>query len=144
MLGACSAMVSMTVSPNASRWLAQTLDRNSDLAFTVGLVHGVGQLVMHAAAPAAMKPLDAECHPLAFERTALEQARLGYHHGEVGAELAARWKFPAEVSDALRRAIGLPVTWLAAEGTLGFEASSGLPAMPPLAELTSGLEAMLD
>ena len=174
----------------ASRWLAQTLDRNSDLAFTVGLVHGVGQLVMHAAAPAAMKPLDAECHPLAFERTALELSRLGYHHGEVGAELAARWKFPAEVSDALRaaadplragasseigslvhiaawrsrvalfdldaaqaaagcpgalgRAIGLPVTWLAAEGTLGFEASSGLPAMPPLAELTSGLEAMLD
>ena len=41
----------------ASRWLAQTLDRNSDLAFTVGLVHGVGQLVMHAAAPAAMKRL---------------------------------------------------------------------------------------
>ncbi|MDO9316244.1 MAG: HDOD domain-containing protein [Burkholderiaceae bacterium] len=173
-----------------ARWLAQAVDRNADLAFTVGLVHGVGHLVMHAAAPSAMKPLDAECHPLAFERTALEQTRLGYHHGEVGAELAARWKFPAEVSDALRvvadpmhasasseigslvhiaawrsrvsmlnldaaqalascpsalgRTMGLPVTWLAQEGTLGFETASGLPSMPPLAELTSGLEAMLD
>jgi HD-like signal output (HDOD) protein len=173
-----------------ARWLAQAVDRNSDLAFTVGLMHGVGHLVMHAAAAAAMKELDAECHPLASERTALEQARLGYHHGAVGAELATRWKFPAKVSEALNaaadpmhagasseignlvhiaawrsrvsmlnldaaqalascpialgRTMGLPVTWLAQEGTLGFENASGLSPMPPLAELTSGLEAMLD
>ncbi|MDL2337945.1 MAG: HDOD domain-containing protein [Pseudomonadota bacterium] len=173
-----------------ARWLAQAGEHNADLAFTVGLIHAVGHLVMHAAASAAMKPLDAECHPLASERAALEQTRLGYHHGAVGAELAARWKFPAEVSEALNaaadplragvsseigslvhiaawrsrvamfkldaaqalascptalgRTIGLPVTWLGAEATLGFENSCGLPPMPPLAELTCGLEAMLD
>lgn len=86
---------------SGARWLAQVLDRNADLAFTVGLVHGMGQLVMHAAAPAAMQSLDAECHPLGFERAAVECQRLGYHHGAVGAELATRWKFPAVVSDAL-------------------------------------------
>lgn len=173
-----------------ARWLAQVADHNSDLAFTVGLVHGLGHLVMHMAAPAAMKPLDAECHPLAAERTAMEQTRLGYHHGDVGAELAARWKFPAEVGEALNaaadplragvsseigslvhiaawrsrvsifnldaaqalarcpsalgRPIGLPVTWLAAQSTLGFDDACGMPPMPPLDELTRGLEAMLD
>lgn len=174
---------------SAARWLAQVAERNADLAFTVGLVHGVGHLVMHAAAPVAMKPLDAQCHPLAFERAALEQTKLGYHHGDVGAELAKRWKFPAEVCDALKlvadptrksaspdvgglvhiaawrsrvsmlkldaaqalascpgglgRRIGLPVTWLDKAGTLGFDDVSGLPPMPPLDELTAGLEAML-
>lgn len=174
----------------AARWLAQAGGYNADLAFTVGLVHGVGQLVMHAAAPADMKRLDAECHPLASGRAAVEQTRLGYHHGAVGAELATRWKFPTEVSDALRavpdplhsgtasamgslvhiaawrsrvtlfdfdaaqalascpgavgRTIGLPVTWLAAEATLGFENSADLPPMPPLAGLMCGLEEMLD
>ncbi len=173
-----------------ARWLAQAIDRNSDLAFTVGLMHAVGHLVMHVASPVAMKALDEDCHPLAAERALLEQARLGYHHGAVGAELASRWKFPAEVSEALNaaadplqvaaasevgglvhlaawrsrvsvlnldaaqalascpgavgRTIGLPATWLAQEGTLGFEGGCGLPSMPPLAELTGGLEAMLD
>lgn len=174
---------------SGARWLAQALERSADLAFTVGLVHGMGQLVMHAAAPAAMQPLDAQCHPLGFERVAVERQRLGYHHGDVGAELATRWKFPAIVSDALHtvadpdqsgtpsevgvlvhvaawrsrvamfnldaaqaqtncpsalgRSIGLPVVWLPEERTLGFDASSGLPPMPPLDELTLGLEAML-
>jgi len=174
----------------AARWLAQVMERNSDLAFTVGLMHGMGQLVMHAADPSAMQPLDAVCHPLAQERAALEQTRLGYHHGAVGAELATRWKFPAAVSKALNavadpehadeaseigilvhiaawrsrvalfqldteraqsscpgalgHAIGLPVCWQPQSSTLAFEQASGLPAMPPLDELTLGLEAMLD
>ena len=31
-----------------SRWLAKTTGNNVDLAFTVGLMHGIGELVMHA------------------------------------------------------------------------------------------------
>jgi hypothetical protein len=61
----------------AARWLAQASGHNADLAFTVGLMHGLGQLMMHVAAPAAMKPLDKACNPLAGERAALEQARTG-------------------------------------------------------------------
>jgi len=88
---------------SAARWLAQQLsDRNADLAFTIGLVHGLGQLVMHAAAADLMAPLDRRCHPLAAERAALEFAQLGYQYGEVSAELALRWNFPAEITHALR------------------------------------------
>ena len=86
----------------AARWLAQASGHNADLAFTVGLMHGLGQLLMHVAAPAAMKPLDKACHPLAGERARLELAELGYHHGMVSTEMALRWKFPPEVAAPLK------------------------------------------
>lgn len=172
-----------------ARWLAQHKGINGDLAFTVGLVHGLGHLVMHNAAPDKMKALSKACHPLAAERAAVEEAELGYHHGAVGAELAARWKFPAEVSEPLRvapdplhceppselgallhiaawrsrvdvlqqdeatatqscptavgRALGLSLAWLPDQQTLGGVHSALLPPMPPLSELTRGLEEML-
>ncbi len=85
----------------AARWLAPMAGLNADLAFTVGLVHGLGQLLMHTVQPARMAPLDHECHPLAAERAALEQARLGYHQGQASAALALRWKFPAEMAEPL-------------------------------------------
>lgn len=172
-----------------ARWLAQHKGLNGDLTFTVGLVHGLGHLVLHAAVPDKMKALAKTCHPLAAERAQLEQTELGYHHGAVGAELASRWKFPAEVSDPLRaapdplrsdppseigalvhiaawrsrvdvfaldadaagqacpsdvgRAVGLSLAWLPEQETLGGVHSALMPPMPPLAELTRGLEAML-
>ncbi|CAD5371912.1 HD-like signal output (HDOD) protein [Rubrivivax sp. A210] len=86
-----------------ARWLAQAADLNADLAFTVGLTHAVGQLVLHAAAPQEARRLNEECHPLAPGRAALERERLGYSHAEVSAELALRWNFPAEVADPMRR-----------------------------------------
>lgn len=86
-----------------ARWLAQQQQLNTDLAFTVGLLHGVGHLVMHAVEPAALRALDKDVHPLAADRAAAERNRLGYHNGEVSAELARRWHFPADVADALQR-----------------------------------------
>lgn len=172
-----------------ARWLAHAGGHNADLAFTVGLVHGLGQLLMHAAQPAEMGPLDRQCHPLAAERAALEQAELGYHHGDVGAELALRWKFPEAVTEPLKTVpdplrgdppdtmaalihlsawrarvaalhiapelalqtcptpvgalIGLPVVWLPEPGTWGGDHPSLRVPMPPLGELSRGLDAML-
>lgn len=172
-----------------ARWLAQAGSHNADLAFTVGLMHGLGQLMMHVAAPAAMKPLDRTCHPLATERAALEQAELGYHFGEVSAEMARRWKFPAEVADPLAlaalpqtgqafeplaalihiaawrarvqalhldpeaalpswparaaAALDLPLAWLPDQATLGGDHPALMPPMPPLEELSRGLDSML-
>lgn len=172
-----------------ARWLARTADQDAELAFTIGLIHGLGHLVMHAALPQDMRQLDRDVHPLALDRARAEQAHLGYHHGEVSAELALRWNFPADVCDALRQvvdplrsepplpiaawvhvaawrarvelfgwdaehaqatcpvAVGLalkrPFTWLPELATLGDVESAVLAPMPPLAQLTEGLEAML-
>ena len=174
---------------SAARWLAQASGHNADLAFTVGLMHGLGQLMMHVAAPAAMKSLDKACNPLAGERAALEQAELGYHFGTVSAEMARRWKFPAEVATPLAAAplpepgqpmapmaalihiavwraraealhlspeavgqswparvadtLDLPLVWLPGEATLGGDHPALTPPMPPLEELSRGLDSML-
>ncbi len=172
----------------SARWLARAAGANSDLAFTVGLLHALGQLLMHQVQPAAMKPIDVQCHPLAAGRMAAERAALGYDFGEVSAEMALLWKFPAEMCDPLRaladpvhaqppsplaviihlaawrariealhlsssqaagdfpapvaRLLALPLAWLPEAATLGGEHPDLSPPMPPLVELSAGLEAM--
>jgi HD-like signal output (HDOD) protein len=86
----------------ASRWLAMAAGANSDLAFTVGLIQGIGQLQMHAAAPAAMRTIDSQMDVLDAGRAGLETQMFGFHHGEVAAELATIWHFPAPIVEALR------------------------------------------
>lgn len=86
----------------ASRWLASREGVNGDLVFTVGLMHGIGQLHLHAAAPEAMTPLDKKCHVLDARRAELEQQTLGFHHGDVAAALAKLWNFPDPIIAALQ------------------------------------------
>lgn len=172
-----------------SRWLAGTAGVNADLVFTVGLMHGIGQLQMHAAMPAAMAPLDKQVNVLAAGRAELEKQALGFHYGDVAAELAKIWHFPQPIVSALRdtpqplsspefsepaawvhmgawrartevlamsdeelvasypadlgKRLGLAPTWVPA---LGAQAAGAAIAhvMPPLKELTEGLDAMLD
>ena len=85
-----------------ARWLARKGRGNGDLAFTLGLMHGIGQLQMHAVAPEAMAPLDAQMNVLAAGRAELERATLGFHYADVSAELAKLWNFPKPLIDALR------------------------------------------
>lgn len=85
-----------------SRWLAGRNGVNADLVFTVGLMHGIGQLHMHAAIHEAMAPLDKQMNVLAAGRAGLEKQLLGFHHGDVAAELATIWNFPLPIVQALR------------------------------------------
>ena len=55
--------------------------------FTVGLMHGIGQLQLHVAAPEAVQPLDKALHPLDAGRAALEKKTLGFHNGDVAANV---------------------------------------------------------
>ena len=86
----------------ASRWLAMRADLNGDMAFTLGLLHALGQLQMHAVAPAEMLPLDKKLSVLDAGRAKLETEVLGFHYAQVSAELARVWNFPPELIEALR------------------------------------------
>lgn len=86
----------------ASRWLAGAAGVNADMTFTLGLMHGIGQLQMHAGMPADMVPLDAQLNVLDAGRAELEKKTLGFHYGDVSAELAKIWNFPQPLIDALR------------------------------------------
>jgi HD-like signal output (HDOD) protein len=160
----------------ASRWLAGRAETNADLVFTVGLMHGLGQLQMHVAAPQAVVPLDKTLHVLDAGRAALEQETLGFHNGDVAAELAKLWNFPEPIVLALGQVpapLGAPVfsdaaacvhlgTWVARNAILQTpleHAQASFPTavaaklgitqelletdMPPLAELSAGLDDML-
>lgn len=78
-----------------ARWLAEHGDINGDLAFTLGLMHGIGQLHLHSVAPAATVALDQQTHVLSAERVHCETEALGFSYLNVSAALARIWNFPA-------------------------------------------------
>ncbi|MFO1381907.1 MAG: HDOD domain-containing protein [Chitinivorax sp.] len=86
---------------NTAKLLAKMARHNGEVAFTAGLLHSIGQLLIHIAAPAdaaAVEKLVAS----GASRTASEMNTFGFNHAEVGAELARRWNFPQLIQDAIR------------------------------------------
>lgn len=88
----------------ASRWLACRADEDvdADAVFTLGMLHGIGQLHMHAVMPKELAALDSELGVLDGGRAQRELELFGFHYGDVSAELAQVWKFPLSMVDALR------------------------------------------
>ncbi|MYN43293.1 HDOD domain-containing protein [Duganella sp. FT109W] len=85
----------------AAKWIAKKTKENTDLAFTIGMMHAIGQLVIHSAAPEQAMALDKVAGPMDARRLDAERASLGYTFADVGAELAKRWKFPAAFSETI-------------------------------------------
>jgi HD-like signal output (HDOD) protein len=85
-----------------AKWLAKKVKKDTELAFTVGMMHGIGQLVLHVGMPEQAKLLDKTVSPLDIRRLDVEKRDLGCNYAEVSAELALRWKFPDTFIDALR------------------------------------------
>ena len=85
-----------------ARWLAHQGGDNGDAAFTLGMMHGIGQLQLHAVAAAEVAPLDKQLNVLDAGRAELEKAKLGFHFADVSAELAKIWNFPEALSSALK------------------------------------------
>ena len=81
--------------------LAEHTDIDPDTAFTSGLLHDIGQLLMYVAHPA--------CYLQVIERRRLEDIALpdaerlvfGYDHTEAGKALAVAWRLPVETADAI-------------------------------------------
>jgi len=85
----------------AAKWIAKKTKENTDLAFTIGMMHAIGQLVIHSAAPEQAMALDKVAGPMDSRRLDAEQQSLGYTFADVGAELAKRWKFPVAFSETI-------------------------------------------
>ena len=85
-----------------SRSLASLLRQNEGNAFTAGLIHGIGELIMHIAMPDLMAPLDMGTPPLDLRRAEVERSALGYTYAEVGAGMAEKWQFPTAIVSGLK------------------------------------------
>ncbi|MFG6490465.1 HDOD domain-containing protein [Roseateles sp. BYS78W] len=80
--------------------LAEELRLDPGIAFTAGLLHGTGDLILKMAMPdrASLQPnFVTDDH-----RYEAQIADLGYAYPEVGAAFASRWLFPEQVIEAIR------------------------------------------
>ncbi|MET3134706.1 HD-like signal output (HDOD) protein [Oxalobacteraceae bacterium GrIS 1.11] len=160
----------------AAKWIAKQAGENTDLAFTIGMMHAIGQLVIHSAMPEQAMQLDKIAPPLDSRRIDAEQASFGYCYADVGAELARRWKFPesfSEAIDAFPDPLGKPplnrmaavvslAAWCARAddgkltpeevsacyphalaNALGLAPDLLTDTMPPLSDLSAGLEELV-
>lgn len=84
-----------------SRSLAGVVRQNQQAAYTAGLIHYVGELVMRLVMPAAMAQLDQDMPALDMRRAKAERKAFGFNYAEVGAGLARQWLFPEAIVDAL-------------------------------------------
>lgn len=85
-----------------ARTLAGLVKQDGGLAFTAGLVHALGDLVMHMGMPDEMRRLDFSVPPLALDRSQAERSALGYTYSDVSAAFAAKWNFPDAIVRSLQ------------------------------------------
>jgi HD-like signal output (HDOD) protein len=80
--------------------LAEELRLDKGAAFTAGLLHGTGDLILKMAMPdrASLQPAFATDD----NRCEAQIADLGYAYPEVGAAFASRWLFPQDIVEAIR------------------------------------------
>ncbi|MDA8520320.1 HDOD domain-containing protein [Acidovorax sp. NCPPB 4044] len=85
-----------------ARSLAGIVRHNPLAAYTAGLLHGLGELLIHLGHPERLVSINSLVGLFDPRRAALEQRLLGYGFGEVSAAMARRWQLPQMVVDALQ------------------------------------------
>jgi len=137
-----------------SRSLASFARVDASLAFTAGLLHAVGELVMHLGLPAEMASLDARLPVLAPGRASAERELLGFSYAQVGAGFARAWHFPVELVDALEhhdapfhKGVYEPLSgivhlaaWRARVRALGYNEAETIESFPDAVALALGLD----
>ena len=84
-----------------ARSLAGIVHQNPLAAYTAGLLHGLGELVLHLRNPAQAHSLDTLAPPLDLRRARLEMRLMSYCYAHVSAGMALQWHLPLMVTDAM-------------------------------------------
>jgi putative nucleotidyltransferase with HDIG domain len=82
--------------------LADRTGQNPETAFTAGLLHDIGKLVMDISLPEHYDSVLKYCAQTDCAIGVAEKKILGVDHALVGYELAQRWKFPLSIQLAIR------------------------------------------
>ena len=85
-----------------ARSLAGVVFQNPTAAYTAGLLHGLGELLIHLGNPQKAQSMNTLVLPLDMRRGKIEQRILGYSYTHVSAALAQRWLLPQVVVDPLQ------------------------------------------
>ena len=73
-----------------------------DRAFTAGLLHDIGKLLVHPAMRVRSEPDELPEGLHGLELLEVERGSLGFDHAEAGAALVDAWKFPRMLVEAIR------------------------------------------
>lgn len=85
-----------------SKMLARRSRQEQQLAFTAGMFHDVGQLVLDVCIPQQFAELLHQQASSGGDLIGIEQSALGFDHAEIGAELTRLWNFPQKIEQAVR------------------------------------------
>lgn len=82
--------------------LAKHTGLNQETAFTAGLLHDIGRLVMGIYFPSLLAQVLQFEDSYAIESLQTERDELGFDHAALGGEVAKRWHFPPSIQQAIR------------------------------------------
>jgi len=84
-----------------ARLLARQSGADAEIAFTCGVMHNIGELLIQTGAPEIAARINSASQVGTSGRVAMETLQLGFGYPEVGAELARRWQLPALIQHAI-------------------------------------------
>lgn len=85
-----------------SRALARSLRLDQQMAFTAGMFHDIGQLVLDLCISQQFSDLLQQQAVSGMDLIEIERAELGFDHAELGAEVVRLWNFPQEIEQVVR------------------------------------------
>lgn len=86
---------------NISKLVGRLSKLNPEVAFTCGMLHNIGDVLLYIAHPETMARIDSMVSSGA-DKADLQNNQFGYNYMSVGAELARKWHFPEEIISAIR------------------------------------------
>lgn len=84
-----------------ARVIAEQTGFNPEMAFTGGLLHDIGQLLMFTASPTHYARVIELRRDENISLITAERELFGYDHAAAGRSLAIAWKLPLEIADAI-------------------------------------------
>lgn len=84
-----------------ARLIAEQNQFNAEMAFTAGLLHDIGQLLLFAVAPQSFEEVLVRRQRLDETIIEAEQAVFGFDHAVAGGELLKKWRLPADIADGI-------------------------------------------
>jgi HD-like signal output (HDOD) protein len=86
----------------AAESIAEQTNADRNIAYTIGLLHSIGMVVIDEWAARNRPDLRFSSRALPLESCEAERAFLGFHQAEAGATLLRSWDFPAAMAEPVR------------------------------------------
>jgi HD-like signal output (HDOD) protein len=93
---------SLHVACLAKHW-SRPIGLNREQVFTVGIMHRIGELILHQRLPEEMPAVEDGAGLFDLHRFQVERRILGFSYAEAGAKLANHWHFPNAFTQSVLR-----------------------------------------